>query len=83
MFTVHHETVPNALSNMFTKRYTISKHVTRQSNHFHIPLVEITQVKNSIYYCRPMLFTKLCTGMELNCSIDSFKTHLKNKISLM
>ena len=49
MFKVNHETVPYALYNMFTKGYTICKYETRQSNHFHVPLVDNTQLKNSMY----------------------------------
>ena len=63
MFKVHHETVPQTIASMFTKRYTTSNCESRQSNHFHIPRVKNTQAKNSIYYSGPALFNKLCTDM--------------------
>ena len=77
MFKAHHGILPFILANMFTKRFVISTRATRQSHHFHVPLVLRTQSKNGIYFSGPVLFNKLCADMDLNISIHSFKRLVK------
>ena len=75
MFKAHHGILPFILANMFTKRFVISTRATRQSHHFHVPLVLRTQSKNGIYFSGPVLFNKLCADMDLNISIHWFDIH--------
>ena len=81
MFKVHHNFVPSVITNLFTKRFNISNRETRQAYHFHIPMVVSAHTQSTIYYNGPVVFNKLCTSMNLNCSIHTFKKHLKKKLS--
>ena len=65
----------------FTKRFNISNRETRQAYHFHIPMVVSAHTQSTIYYNGPVVFNKLCTSMNLNCAIHTFKKHLKKKLS--
>ena len=80
MFKAHHGILPFILANMFTKRFVVSTRATRQSHHFHVPLVLRTQSRNGIYFSGPVLFNKLCADMDLNISIHSFKRLVKEKL---
>ena len=45
-------------------------------------LVLSAHTKRTIYYNGPELFNKFCTSPDFNCSIHTFKKHLKEKMSL-
>ena len=80
MFKVYHEMLPPVIQHLFSKRHTISKYITRQTNTFQIPKTTTTLTKRSIIFQGPTEFNKLITdpNITLNTSIHTFKKHLKN-----
>ena len=75
MFKVYHEMLPPVIQHLFSKRHTISKYITRQTNTFQTPKTTTTLTKRSIIFQGPTEFNKLITdpNITLNTSIHTFK----------
>ena len=74
MFKVYHEMLPPVIQHLFSKRHTISKYITRQTNTFQTPKTTTTLTKRSIIFQGPTEFNKLITdpNITLNTSIHTY-----------
>ena len=82
MFKVHHNLLPNIITNLFTKRNQSAHKTTRQSEHYNLPPIGGNVLEKSIFTQSPIIFNKLIkdSKIELNTSIHSFKRYVKAEL---
>ena len=82
MFKVHHNLLPNIITNLFTKRNQSVHKTTRQSEHYNLPPIGGNVLEKSIFTQSPIIFNKLIkdSKIELNTSIHSFKRYVKAEL---
>lgn len=77
MFKHHHGLVTNIIEYMITKASDVQERITRQSSIYYVPFTRKEYVRKSFRYRATKLWNKLYDIIEMNCSIITFKHHLK------
>lgn len=81
MFKVHHNLTPSVVTELFKKRSTICRYITRQGNHFNIPLIRTSLAfRGSIYRKGPLLFNDCLKNYNVNCTLSTFQYHHKQQL---
>ena len=68
---------PRPFTNMFQINRSIHSYETRQSTHFHTPIGRTTFAYKTIKFKGVSIYNNISISMETNCTIVSFKKHLK------
>jgi len=77
MFLCHKGFIPTSLSNKFHFNFEIHSYGTRQSSHFHVPLIKTSVSKNSIFFKGPILWNELPLHVRSSPTLNTFKRRYK------
>ena len=81
MHLVHSGMVPSIIGKLFVRNCDTHNYSTRQSNHYHVPIVKSNMGKSSIHYKGVIIWnTILNASVPVDVSPQTFKYHLKNRI---
>ena len=69
--------ISKVFNDMFMYNSDVHHYNTRQSHLFHIPQVSSNQRKRTLRYEGPVIWNKLQSNVNINCSLCSFKRQLK------
>jgi len=82
MFKVYNKFTPSSLNCLFDYNREYHDYVTRQTNHYHIPLFNTQICQRSIRYNGVITWNYILEHVDINCSYHSFKHRLKSQILL-
>ena len=77
MFLCHKGIIPPSLSNKFILNSEIHSYGTRQSFHFHLPLIKTSVSKNSIFFKGPIIWNELPSSVKSSPTLNTFKRRYK------
>ena len=74
-----HNKLPNVFDNYFLHRQILSEMIEeKRKRRFILPIVGTKLGENTIKYTGSKLFNENATKLKLNCTIKTFRKHVKN-----
>ena len=77
MFKSQHGLLPSLFNEMFVVNNQIHDHFTRQASLYHLPAWRLEIRRRSMCIQGPVIWNKLCNNLDIDCTIITFKYHLK------
>ena len=78
MFKLYNGYLPPILNNMFTLNTSSNMVVTRQAQHFKLPLYKTTNAYNSLSFKGVKLWNGNYKKFDIQCSIHTFKRSIQS-----
>ena len=78
MFKVYHSSHPAIIQKLFSKNPNQNN---RQKHHFKIPFTHCKSLEKSIAVQGPKMYNRLFQHIDINCSIFTYKKHIKTYFS--
>lgn len=81
MHSVYSGMVPTIIGELFVRNCDTHTYSTRQSNHYHVPIVKSNMGKTSIHYKGVIIWNAILnSSIPVDVSPQTFKYHLKKRI---
>ena len=75
-YKVHHGIHPRIITNLFTKKTYTNMPITRQKQHYIIPMFKSKSFERSIAIQGPKYYNDFMNKINVNCSIHTYKKKL-------
>ena len=80
MFKFNHDLLPSIFNKVFIKNSQIHSYNTRQL--FHVPLIIRSKRQSTVVYQGPIIGTYFSQRLNHNCTINTYKKHLRTYLRL-
>ena len=77
IFKYTHNLLPDIFENIFTRNFSVHQYNTRQAAQIHVPKCNTSVLLKSVSFKGIIMWNYMSNKVELDCSIYSFKWHLK------